>query len=154
MNPEQREAIYEFFKVTKKLKDLDIVRSSSYLGNIAEFVCSNLYGITLSESQREESLDGVDINGIKVEIKSHDGESGNNIVMSKYKDGQNFKDLIVFLAPSSKIRPNNIPQNTFAIYRIRNYNVNTHGNIAKGVLGENGYDFLLDEHLNILEDHI
>jgi len=151
MKLDQKSAIKDFFKAANSLKSLRIIRSTSYVGNIAEFVCANLYNVKLSDSQREEGLDGVDSKGRNIEIKFHNGVSGTNIIMSKYSDFQNFDDLIIMLGPLSKIRPYNLPKKTYVTYKIKEYSYKKHGNIAKTLLTETGYDFLLDEVLEVIK---
>jgi hypothetical protein len=134
MTDDQKKATREFFEASKKLSELGIIRSSKYLGDISEFLCSHFCGITLNQSGRETGYDGVDLNGIKVEIKYHGGQSGTNIVMSKYEKNQKFQDLIVVLGIDSQIRPNDSLPETYLIYRIPNYKYGLHGNIAKTML--------------------
>ncbi|MFI8574915.1 DUF6998 domain-containing protein [Rossellomorea aquimaris] len=151
MNINQKNKIKNFFHAANSLKSLGIIRSTNYVGNIAEFMCANLYNLKLSESQREEGLDGIDSKGRKLEIKFHNGTSSTNIIMSKYSNSQNFNDLIVMLGPLSKIRTNNLPEMTYATYKIKDYSYKKHGNIAKTLLTEVGPDFILDEDLEVLK---
>jgi len=144
---EQNQAIKNFFKAAEELKRLGIVRSSSYVGNIAEFVCANLFNIELSESQREKGLDGTDPNGRKVEIKYHNAEKGTNIVMSKYKQNKNFDDLIVIIGPNSSLKPKNCKDNHYRVYKIKDYQYKKHGNIAKKKLQNAKLEYELDDNL-------
>ncbi|MHB8076673.1 DUF6998 domain-containing protein [Desulfosporosinus fructosivorans] len=145
---EEAEAIETFFKAAQKLRELEVVRSTQYVGNIAEFICSKLYGIELSQSQREEGIDGIDQDGRRVEIKFHDGPIGTNIPMYKYKDGHSFQDIIIILGPNSNLRPKGkrIPHDAFLIYRINDYIHVDSKNIAKTQLKTAGIDKILDEH--------
>lgn len=152
INQDQRKAIQEFFKSTLKLKETGVIRSSQYVGNVAEFICSHLYGVKLSKSQREEGLDGIDKKGRKVEIKYHGAPVGTNIVMSKYKERHDFQDLIVILGPDSNLRPKDTQDNTFLVYRIDEYVYNKHGNIAKSILEQVGVDKVLDDQLNLINN--
>lgn len=149
MNEEQKEAIRDFFKSTEVLKNTGVIRSSSYTGDIAEFICADKLSITLAESQREKGLDGVDSAGRKVQIKYHGGKSGTNIIMNSYSEGD-FDDLVVVLGPESRIRPESLPPNTFVIYKIENYFEKDIVNIARNVLDEQAVLlFQLDEHMEI-----
>lgn len=133
MNENQKQAIKNFFKSTKILKELNVIRSSTYTGDIAEFVCAEKLNITLSESQRQSGLDGTDSTGREVQIKYHGGEVRNNIIMTSYSKGD-FDDLVVVLAPNSSIRPEFCACNTFSIFKIEDYFDKNIGNIAKTVL--------------------
>jgi hypothetical protein len=155
MNKQQKTTMNQFFKVAKKLSKLGVIRSSKYLGDIAEFICSNLYEIQLNPSGRAIGFDGTDLNGNKVEVKYHGGESGNNIDLSGYKKNQIFNDLYIILGPDSKIRPDNSPPETYLVYRIENYTYEKYGNMAKTILSEIGFDKVLDIDFNdITEQHI
>lgn len=145
MDIEVREKINNYFELTNELKELGVIRSSKYSGDIGEFVCSNLYQIILNNSGREEGYDGIDSEGKKVEIKFHGGGKGTNIDMKKYKkNGIKFDYLLVILGLDSNIRPSNVPFNTYPIYKIENYNGE---NIAKEYLNSIGYDKLLNKNL-------
>ncbi|WGT37317.1 hypothetical protein QH639_15875 [Lysinibacillus sp. 1 U-2021] len=146
MNAKQRKAITDFFKTSKVLKELGVIRSTSYTGNIAEFICASEFNIRLSDSQREIGLDGTDSDNRNIEIKYHNGEKGTNIIMGKYKDHQNFQDLIVILGPDSCLRAHYVDEELFEIYRINDYKFEEGKNIGKGVL-EGKLKFLLDSNL-------
>lgn len=148
MKDEHKMLINKFFEITKELQKSGVIWSTDYIGNIGEFIATDIYGIKLSKSGREKSLDGIDKNNRKVEIKFHNGSNRNNIILSGYKDNQNFEDLIVILGPDSKIKPDNIPKDCYVIYRINNYTYDKHKNIAKMKLQNMKYDKLLDKYLN------
>lgn len=137
MSDDQKEAIKNFFKAAEELENLGIVRSSSYTGNIAEFICAELFDITLSSSQRERGLDGKDSKGRLVEIKYHNASAGTNIVMEKYKEDQNFQELIVILGPNSSLRSESLGEPTFEVYRINHYIYFKHEYITKDILSGN-----------------
>ena len=52
MTEDQRIALQEFFSAVDRLKELNVIRSNKYLGDIAEFLCVSRFGITLAESGR------------------------------------------------------------------------------------------------------
>jgi hypothetical protein len=142
MDKKVREKVKEFFKIASELKELGAIRSSKYTGDIAEFICSKLYKIKLNQSSREEGYDGTDKYGKKVEIKFHGGSKGTNIDMSKYrKNGISFDYLLILLDLDSNIRPDDVPSDAYAIYKIENY---VGDNIAKTYLKSIGYNKLLD----------
>lgn len=133
MNDDQRKAIHQFFEATKKLKETGVIRSSTYTGDIAEFMCAKELGITLSDSQREPGLDGYDNQNRKVQIKYHGAKVGTNINMSKYVSGD-FDDLVVVLSPESNIRPIKCTEGYFSVFKFENYFSSEINNIAKGIL--------------------
>lgn len=124
VNEEQKEAIIQFFVAVKKLKDTGVIRSSKYTGDIAEFLVAEMLEIELSDNQREPGYDGVDATNRKVQIKYHGGVSGNNIIINE----GNFDDVIVVLAPDSKLRIEKCTPGCFSIFKLSDY---SSGNIAK-----------------------
>lgn len=129
MSEEQKEAIIQFFKAVKKLKDTGVIRSSKYTGDIAEFLVAKMFEIELSDNQREPGYDGLEATGRKVQIKYHGGVSGNNIIINENKS--DFDDVIVVLAPDSRLRIDKCTPGCFSIFKFTDY---CGGNIAKGSL--------------------
>jgi hypothetical protein len=44
--------LVNFFDAIKMLRDSNIIRSDRYLGDIGEYICQKLYGMTLNDSGR------------------------------------------------------------------------------------------------------
>ncbi|EIF6158341.1 hypothetical protein ACV3MX_07495 [Clostridium perfringens] len=128
-------AIKAFFDATELLKERGIIKSNRYLGDIGEYISSNLDLLKLCDSLRNKGFDGLDCDGRKVEVKSHNAKKGTNIQMDKYYKNGNipeFDVLLVVIGPESNIRPDKyIGQNNFLIYKIERYES---GNIAKKTL--------------------
>lgn len=107
MNAKEKEAIEGFFSAIKKLKDCKIIRSETYLGDIAEFIVKDANGVELALSLRQKGYDGVYKKNKKVQVKSHFGESKTNIKFNYDQDNVEFEDLIVIIGPYSKLKLNN-----------------------------------------------
>ncbi|WP_427110198.1 hypothetical protein [Lysinibacillus xylanilyticus] len=122
MYENQKMDIINFYRATQALKDSNVIRSSKYTGDIAEFLCSHWLGIKLESSQNRKGFDGIDpsSNNSKVQIKYHGAETGTNIDMRSYKEGD-FDDLYVVLSPNSTIRPDICSSNTFAFFKIKDF---------------------------------
>ncbi|MDO5039070.1 hypothetical protein [Clostridium sp.] len=145
--------IKKFFDITKELEEKNVIRSSKYLGDIAEYIVSNLYGITLCESQKNKGYDGIDKDGKRVEVKFHNAKKGTNLIMDKYDeidDEEKFERLIIIIGPDSKIRPNTENKDTYLIYDIDDY---SSGNIAKEELEEWIINKRLDCNLNEIKKY-
>ena len=111
-NPQQeQEAIKNFFMAISKLKQLGIIRSDKYLGDIGEYICVQLYNMQLSKSQRQEGYDGL-IGDKRCQVKFHNSPKRTNIYVG---DPSKYDLLIVVLGPNSKLRPDN--KNDFLIYK-------------------------------------
>ncbi len=68
MTDDESSAIEQFFAVADRLKSLSVVRSDKYLGDIAEFICKDQFGIELASSGRQPGYDG-HYQGGRVQIK-------------------------------------------------------------------------------------
>ncbi|MEI3630216.1 DUF6998 domain-containing protein [Lactococcus lactis] len=104
MNMKEKEAIQGFFSAIEKLKECNIIRSETYLGDIAEFLVKDTNGVDLALSLRQEGYDGIYKTNKKVQVKSHFGTSGTNILFKYDKNEVNFDDLIVILGPYSNLK--------------------------------------------------
>lgn len=104
MKDNEKEAIQCFFNAVEKLKECKIIRSETYLGNIAEFIVKDTNGVDLALSLRQEAYDGIYKTNKKVQVKSHFGKYGTNILFKYDKNEVNFDDLIVILGPHSNLK--------------------------------------------------
>lgn len=129
------DAIKNFFDSAKVLKERGIIKSNRYLGDIGEYICSDLELLKLCDSLRNKGFDGINDEGKKIEVKFHNAECGTNIQMDKYFKNDKvpeFEILLVVIGPESKIRPKKyIGQDNFLLYKIENYKS---GNISKKTL--------------------
>lgn len=119
MNTKEKEAIEGFFSAIKKLKDCKIIRSETYLGDIAEFIVKDANGVELAQSSRQKGYDGTYKENKRVQVKSHFGEIGTNILFNYDKNEDNFDDLIVILGPFSHLKL--IKNNEFESYIFENF---------------------------------
>ena len=74
MTEEQQEALSTFFDSVTALKTCGIIRSDKYLGDIAEFLCQEWYGIELADAGNQIGFDGV-VDGLRVQVKYSGGIS-------------------------------------------------------------------------------
>jgi len=105
--------LINFFDAVKKLRDSKVIRSDKYLGDIGEYICQKLYGITLNHSGREKGYDGT-LNGEKYEVKFHNSLTRTNVY---FGDPEFYDFLFVVLGPDSLLRPTHEKQD-FLIYKI------------------------------------
>ncbi|MHB9955740.1 DUF6998 domain-containing protein [Vibrio campbellii] len=112
MTDDQLKAITEFFDIATKLEELEVIRSSRYLGDIGEFLCKEKFDIDLEEGLRSEGHDATDENG-RIQIKFSNSVKGNNInvgVPTKYER------LIIVVGPNSKLKESDHSANEFRLY--------------------------------------
>ena len=76
MKDRQKRAIGRFAGAIDELKDAGVIRSHRYLGDIAEFLCADLFGIVLSQNLREAGHDGMR-GKLRVQVKYGGGKKTN-----------------------------------------------------------------------------
>ncbi|WP_305368857.1 DUF6998 domain-containing protein [Photobacterium leiognathi] len=123
MKDSEKLAIKDFFEIVTKLKQLNVIRSDKYLGDIAEFITAYFYNIELSESGREPGHDGINEDG-KVQIKYHGSITRTNINLG---NPDMYETLLVVLGPNSLLRSNEY-KDDFLLYRFTSEDVRRHKN--------------------------
>ena len=121
MTEEQLNAITDFFEIATRLQELEVIRSSRYLGDIGEFLCKEHFGINLEESLRSEGHDATDDNS-RIQIKFSNSEKGNNINVG---NPEQYERLIVVIGPNSKLREGEHANNEFKLYSFPSSKVKT-----------------------------
>lgn len=71
-------SLYNFFSSTIVLMDENIIRSSKYSADIAEYLCAKLFDLKLCRSQREVGYDAFDLKGNRVQIKINNSTKKTN----------------------------------------------------------------------------
>jgi hypothetical protein len=94
------------------LRDSGIIRSHRYLGDIAEFLCADKFGVNLATNLRQLGHDGL-LKTKRVQIKYHGGKS----TTVDLGDPENYDEVFVVLWPDSIFRPKDKPKK-FLIYRL------------------------------------
>lgn len=131
---EQMCAIGEFYSAADRLRELGVTRSDRYLGDIAEFIAQETFGMELASNCREQGYDG-HINGKKVEVKYNGGKSKNIVAGNP----ETYIELVVILGPKSVMRDHSFSED-YVIYRIPSADIvkKPHGDgvlrLAKGDL--------------------
>ena len=112
MTKDQETAIENFFVSVSQLKELGIIRSDKYLGDIAEFLGQCWFGLELAESGRQVGYDGK-IGKAKIQVKFNGGGS----TTVNCGDPNEYDELMIVLGPDSALRTAD-GENSFQIYRI------------------------------------
>jgi hypothetical protein len=76
MDQRQRAAIAKFSEAVAELKVAGVIRSDRYLGDVAEFLCADAFGIKLEQNLREGGHDGRR-GDVKVQVKYGGGKKTN-----------------------------------------------------------------------------
>jgi hypothetical protein len=127
MEAENKLAIKIFFEQVDKLKDLNVIRSDKYLGDIAEYITTCFYNIELAESGREPGYDGIDEDG-RVQVKYHGSITRTNLSLGNPNE---YENLLVVLGPNSLLRSAKY-KDDFLIYRFSSNEVKVHQNSKSG----------------------
>jgi hypothetical protein len=120
-------AISDFFAAVAQLRELGIIRSDKYLGDLGEYICTHFYGINLASSGRQAGYDGTDADGT-IQVKYHGSTTRTNIDLG---DPEQYQNLLVVLGPSSLLRPTQFAGD-FLVYRMSAEQVRRHKNTDKG----------------------
>jgi hypothetical protein len=112
MTETQAQAIEQFFAAVDLLKSLKVVRSDKYLGDIAEFICKDQFGLELAASGRQPGHDG-HIGDLKVQVKFGGGSS----TTIDCGHPEQYDELLIVLGPKSVLRGEGKPKG-FIVYRI------------------------------------
>tara|TARA_R110001583_G_scaffold125995_2_gene277585 strand:- start:535 stop:1029 length:495 start_codon:yes stop_codon:yes gene_type:complete len=127
MESEIKLAIKTFFEQVDKLKELNVIRSDKYLGDIAEYITTYFYNIELAESGREPGHDGIDEDG-RVQVKYHGSITKTNLSLGNPNEYENF---LVVLGPNSLLRSTKY-EDDFLVYRFSSDEVKVHQNSNSG----------------------
>lgn len=112
MTNEETKAIGDFFAAAEKLRELNIIRSDKYLGDISEFICKSELGVVLTVSGRQPGYDGK-IEGSLVQLKFNGGTS----TTIDCGNPDDYDEILVVLGPNSVLRPDDA-SGDYLIYRI------------------------------------
>lgn len=131
MTEAQELAIGEFFAAADKLREIGVIRSDKYLGDIAEFLAAAKFKGELAPDLRQGGYDG-HVNGSKIEVKYNGGKSET----VSCGNPQRYDELIVVLGPHSVLRASDLTEK-YLFYKIPNSAV-----IAKGPHKDGIYRFV------------
>lgn len=113
MTSDQETAIATFFEAVARLEELEIIRSSRYLGDIGEFLCSKAFGTELVPQLRQRGHDGM-LGKDRVQIKFNNSTKGKNIDVG---DPNDYEVLVVVIGAKSKLREVDHGPAEFRLYR-------------------------------------
>lgn len=112
MEQHQRAALKKFAEAVAELKDSGVIRSDRYLGDVAEFLCADAFGIQLEENLREGGHDGRR-GDLKVQIKYGGGKKTN----MDLGNPDAYDELYAVLGSGSVVRSRNF-DGDFLVYRL------------------------------------
>ena len=112
MNQDQQKAIKAFASAISELNRTEVIRSHRYLGDIAEFLCADAFGIVLSENLREEGHDGMR-GDVKVQVK-YGGGKKTNVDLGNPNE---YTEIYIVLGRESVVRTTEHAED-FVVYKL------------------------------------
>lgn len=147
MNERQQRALLRFNSSIEELKSASVIRSDRYLGDIAEFLCADAYGIDLATNQRQAGHDGFR-QDLKVQIKYGGGKKTN----MDLGDPSTYDEVYVVLGKGSIVRKHVHPAD-FLVYRLTAEEVRNIGTTPGGrySCGASQFDRPADQCISVAE---
>lgn len=126
MNQRQQRAIISFAASIDELKDAGVIRSDRYLGDLAEFLCADAFGIDLVTNLRQAGHDGMR-EQLRAQIK-YGGGTKTNVDLG---DPSTYEEIYVVLGKESVVR-RYAHDADFLIYKLTAEEVAAMGQTKKG----------------------
>ncbi len=142
---ETKNVLKNYFSATDDLMDKGIIRSSKYIADIAEYLCQEIYGITLCENQRKPGYDGVDKGNKKYQIKMNNSKKRTNQYIG---NPQKYDFLLLMITSNSKLFIPSIEDTFISVYRINSKNLLGRKYIAKKYIRQETPEFTIDNDFN------
>jgi hypothetical protein len=138
--------IRAFYDSVLNLTEHKIIRSSKYSADIAEFLCSKFFNLTLCVNQRQIGFDAVDKNKKKIQIKINNSTRQTNQPIgdkSKY-------DFLMLVVTSNSLLFNEKYKGAFlVVYKIPVSKIKSENTyITKTFISTLLPELKLDEHFN------
>lgn len=148
INNNVKDSLRAFFTSVSALSDNKIIRSSKYLADIAEFICSEFYGLKLCDSQRQVGYDALGDNKRRIQIKIN-----NSSKMTNQSIGDKTKyDYLYLLVTSNSLLFNKKFKSAFILlYKIPASSIPNEKYIAKALLHKISPDLILDSNFESLD---
>jgi hypothetical protein len=91
---------------------LGVIHSRDYIGDIARYLCTIVYGFEPKRSRQPAGYDGT-IDTAKTRVQVNNCPTGTKVMLSEPLE---FEQLVVVLGPNSTLRPGGLEE-TFIFYR-------------------------------------
>ncbi|MET3019383.1 hypothetical protein [Flavobacterium hydatis] len=114
LSDEVKTSLSSFFKSTNVLIEKEIIRSSKYTADIAEYLCGKLFGLTLNENQRAVGHDALDIQGNKIQIKINNSSKKTNQDVGNKSE----YDFLYLVVTSNSLMFNTKYSNVFLLFYV------------------------------------
>lgn len=141
-----KHSLRTFFDSVKILADNEIIRSSKYSADIAEYICSKFYDLELSQNQRQIGYDAVDKNKRKIQIKINNSSKKTN---QSIGDKTKYQDLYLLVTSYSLLFNRKFSNAFLLLYKIPASSIPGDKYIAKTFIQTLTPDLILDNNFDI-----
>ena len=135
-----------FFASTDDLIDRKIIRSSKYTADIAEYLCQEIYKLTLSESQREPGYDGKDKDNKTYQIKINNSKKKTN---QEIGNPNSYDYLLLMITSNSKLFDLSLENTFIAIYKLNSKMLLGRKYVAKKEINQSKPEYIIDKDFGI-----
>jgi hypothetical protein len=111
VDQETKRALQGFFGAQATLARLGVIHSRDYIGDIARYLCTVVYGLELRRSRQPAGYDGT-IGAAKTRVLVNNCPTGTKV---RLVEPFEFEQLVVVLGPNSALRPHGLEE-TFVFY--------------------------------------
>ena len=143
-----KNSLRTFFSSVTILANNEIIRSSKYSADIAEFICSKFYDLELCKNQRQVGFDALDIDKRKVQIKINNSSKKTN---QSIGDKKQYDDLYLLVTSNSLLFNQSFNKAFLLLYKIPASTIIGDKYIAKTFIQTLTPDLKLDENFDIIK---
>ncbi|SFU78442.1 hypothetical protein SAMN05216480_1279 [Pustulibacterium marinum] len=140
-----RESLKNFFASTKVLMEQNVIRSSKYTADIAEYIIQEIYGLELCKSQREPGYDGT-LNQKKYQIKINNSSQKTN---QDVGDPELYDYFILIITSNSLLFDKKYTGYFMAIYEFEKKILEGKKYIAKTTIHQNKPTYLVTDEFQV-----
>ena len=148
LKPEIKTQLKNFFHSTSQLKQNEIIRSSNYTGDIAEYLCKEIYELDLCKSQREECYDATK-NDLLYQIKINNSSQKTNQIIG---NPNKYDFLLLLITAESKLFNPIYNEYFMAIYRINSDELKNKSSFAKNWIDTLTPEYLVTNNFDIIKN--
>lgn len=143
-----KNSLRTFFSSVTILANNEIIRSSKYSADIAEFICSKFYDLELCKNQRQVGFDALDIDKRKVQIKINNSSKKTK---QSIGDKKQYDDLYLLVTSNSLLFNQSFNKAFLLLYKIPASTIIGDKYIAKTFIQTLTPDLKLDENFDIIK---
>ncbi len=148
LNDNVKNSLRTFFSSVKILADNEIIRSSKYSADIAEFICSKFYDLELCQNQRQIGYDALDKNKRKIQIKINNSSKKTN---QSIGDKAQYDDLYLLVTSNSLLFNRTFSNAFLLLYKIPVSSIPGDKYIAKTLIQALKPNLKMDNNFDIIE---